>query len=273
MLYGLLAHPAGHSRSPQMQNAMMAAAGMTTNNYQAFDVNPEQLETAVLGLRALGVGGFNVSTPFKAAIIPLLDELSPLSQRLGAVNTVKREGDRLVGTSTDGPGFWHSLPAKQARQRVVLFGTGGAARAVIASAPEFGVEELTVFNRRHDDWHQRVEQIEALNPTAELVDLADTPRFYEALDYADLVVNATSVGMDNQAATLLTPEDVGRLPKSAMVADMVYRQPTRLLALAKAQGLATQNGLPMLVGQGALSFEYWFNQPADVELMKKEIEE
>ncbi|CAH1851401.1 shikimate dehydrogenase [Convivina intestini] len=272
MLYGLLAHPAGHSKSPKMQNAMMQASDLPAH-YEAFDVDPNQLAVAIAGLKALGAGGFNVSTPFKAAVIPYLDQVSPLAQRLQAVNTVKIEAGRLIGTSTDGDGFWKSLPQGQVKQRVVILGTGGAARAVIASAKEYGVTSLTVFNRRHTDWLQRQEALAKLNPQAQLMDIVDEKLLQEALSQADLLINATTVGMDGDDC-LLTTTMLNYLPASAYVVDMIYRNArTKLLQLAQARGLKTQNGLPMLVGQGALSFEYWFNRPADRKLMKKEIEE
>ena len=109
-IYGLIAQPAMHSLSPVMQNRMIAARQIDAY-YQAFDVAPEQLGAAVAGLRVLSVGGFNVSTPHKSTIIPYLDELTPLAQRLQAVNTVKNVKGRLIGTSTDGDGFWQKYPA------------------------------------------------------------------------------------------------------------------------------------------------------------------
>ncbi|MGX7040318.1 shikimate dehydrogenase family protein [Leuconostoc lactis] len=270
-IYGLIAQPAMHSLSPVMQNRMIAARQIDAY-YQAFDVAPEQLGAAVAGLRVLSVGGFNVSTPHKSTIIPYLDELTPLAQRLQAVNTVKNVKGRLIGTSTDGDGFWQSIPRNQPHERVVLLGTGGAARAVMATALQYGVRQLTVFNRAHLDWSQRETTVAYLSQgIGQLADLADNQTLSAALQQADLLINATTVGM-NDARTLLTDYQIGLLPQHTLVVDMIYRnQQTGLLRAAASRQLRTQNGLAMLVNQGALSFEYWFNQPADRQLMAETI--
>ncbi|WP_312066579.1 shikimate dehydrogenase family protein [Leuconostoc lactis] len=262
-IYGLIAQPAMHSLSPVMQNRMIAARQIDAY-YQAFDVAPEQLGAAVAGLRVLSVGGFNVSTPHKSTIIPYLDELTPLAQRLQAVNTVKNVKGRLIGTSTDGDGFWQSIPRNQPHERVVLLGTGGAASAVMATALQYGVRQLTVFNRAHLDWSQRETTVAYLSQgIGQLADLADNQTLSAALQQADLLINATTVGMNDQ---------IGLLPQHTLVVDMIYRnQQTGLLRAAASRQLPTQNGLAMLVNQGALSFEYWFNQPADCQLMAETI--
>lgn len=272
-LYGLIAHPAGHSRSPQMQNMMIAEYGIDAH-YHAFDILPEKLEEAIVGLKALHVGGFNVSTPFKNEIIQYLDELSPISQRLHAVNTVKSVKGRLIGTNKDGDGFWQSINSRQPKEMVIVLGTGGAARSVIATAKLYGVRELIVFNRVHEDWHERKAEISYLSEgNGHLEDLADNQMLTKALKRADMLINATTVGM-NDLRTLLTDLQIALLPQHALVVDMIYRnQQTTLLKSANQRGLATLNGLPMLVNQGALSFEYWFDRPADRNLMKKAIEE
>ncbi|MGB2540526.1 shikimate dehydrogenase [Leuconostoc suionicum] len=272
-LYGLIAHPAGHSRSPQMQNKMIAEYGIDAH-YHAFDILPEKLEEAIVGLKALHVGGFNVSTPFKNEIIQYLDELSPISQRLHAVNTVKSVKGRLIGTNTDGDGFWQSINSRQPKETVIVLGAGGAARSVIATAKLYGVRELIVFNRVHEDWHERKAEISYLSEgIGYLEDLADNQMLTKALKRADMLINATTVGM-NDLRTLLTDLQIALLPQHALVVDMIYRnQQTTLLKSANQRGLVTLNGLPMLVNQGALSFEYWFDKPADRNLMKKAIEE
>lgn len=271
-IYGLVAHPAGHSQSPVMQNIMMSQRQIEAY-YHTFDVAPEDLAAAVTGLRVLRVGGFNVSTPYKSEIITYLDELTPLAQRLHAVNTVKNINGHLVGTSTDGDGFWQSINPNQPHENVVILGTGGAARAVIATAQQYGVRRLTAFNRPHGNWSQRETEVAYLSHgIGQLADLSDNRSLTSALQQADLLINATTVGM-NDARTLLTEYQIGLLPQYALVVDMIYRnRETGLLKAASKRNLLTQNGLPMLVGQGALSFEFWFNQPADRQLMAQAIE-
>lgn len=254
-IYGLIAHPAGHSQSPAMQNKMISKYGIDAY-YHMFDVQPDNLASTISGLKLLNVGGFNVSTPFKSDIIAYLDELTPLAQRLQAVNTVKNLNGRLIGTNTDGDGFWQSINPNQPHENVVILGTGGAARAVIATAKQYGVRHLTAFNRPHVGWSQRETAIAYLSQgIGELADLSDNRALTDALGKADLLINATTVGM-NDARTLLTDHQVGLLPQHAMVVDMIYRnQQTSLLKSASKNQLLTQNGLSMLVGQGALSFE------------------
>lgn len=270
-IYGLIAHPAGHSQSPAMQNKMISKYGIDAY-YHMFDVQPDNLASTISGLKLLNVGGFNVSTPFKSDIIAYLDELTPLAQRLQAVNTVKNLNGRLIGTNTDGDGFWQSINPNQPHENVVILGTGGAARAVIATAKQYGVRHLTAFNRPHGGWSQRETAIAYLSQgIGELADLSDNRALTDALGKADLLINATTVGM-NDARTLLTDHQVGLLPQHAMVVDMIYRnQQTSLLKSASKNQLLTQNGLSMLVGQGALSFEFWFNRHADRQLMGQTI--
>ncbi|MCC8439142.1 MULTISPECIES: shikimate dehydrogenase family protein [Leuconostoc] len=270
-LYGLLAYPAGHSLSPKMQNKMINAAHIDAY-YQAFDVAPQLFEQAIVGLKTLQINGFNVSTPYKNQIINYLDDISPLAQRLQAVNTVKRIKNRLVGTNTDGDGFWQSIKRQQPKENIVVIGTGGAARAIIASAREYGVRNISVFNRAHQNWSQRETEIAYLSQgIGHLEDLADNQALTQALLQTDMLVNATTVGM-NDARTLLTDYQLSLMPLHSLVVDIIYRnQQTVLLKSASQRGLLTMNGIPMLVNQGALSFEYWFDQPADRLLMAKAI--
>jgi len=270
-LYGLLAYPAGHSLSPKMQNAMIDAAHIDAY-YQSFEVAPQLFEQAIVGLKTLQINGFNVSTPYKNQIINYLDDISPLAQRLQAVNTVKRIKNRLVGTNTDGDGFWQSIKRQQPKENIVVIGTGGAARAIIASAREYGVRNISVFNRAHQNWSQRETEIAYLSQgIGHLEDLADNQALTQALLQTDMLVNATTVGM-NDARTLLTDYQLSLMPLHSLVVDIIYRnQQTVLLKSASQRGLLTMNGIPMLVNQGALSFEYWFDQPADRLLMAKAI--
>ncbi|MFZ2380365.1 shikimate dehydrogenase [Leuconostoc falkenbergense] len=266
-LYGLLAYPAGHSLSPKMQNAMIDAAHIDAY-YQSFEVAPQLFEQAIVGLKTLQINGFNVSTPYKNQIIDYLDDISPLAQRLQAVNTVKRIKNRLVGTNTDGDGFWQSIKRQQPKENIVVIGTGGAARAIIASAREYGVRNISVFNRAHQNWSQRETEIAYLSQgIGHLEDLADNQALTQALRQTDMLINATTVGM-NDARTLLTDYQLSLMPLHSLVVDIIYRnQQTALLKSASQRGLLTMNGVSMLVNQGALSFEYWFDKPANRRLM------
>lgn len=271
-LYGLLAHPAGHSLSPIMQNKLMRENHIN-GYYHIFDVKPENLISSVNGIRALNIDGFNVSTPFKESIIDLIDELTPLSNHLHTVNTVKNINGKLIGTTTDGDGFWQSINPNQPHENVVILGSGGSAKAVIATAHQYGVRNLSVYNRSHSDWSQRETMISYLSHgIGQLFDLSDNQHMSYALSNADLLINATTVGM-NDSRMLLNDYQINLLPQHALVVDMIYRnKQTGLLRTAQRRHLATQNGIPMLVSQGALSFEYWFKQPANRQMMLEAIQ-
>jgi shikimate dehydrogenase len=266
-LFGLLANPAYHSKSPDMQNAAFRAAGIDAI-YLPFEVARTDLGVAVKGLKALNASGFNVSTPFKTAILPYLDQLDPVAEKLQAVNTVKLVDGHLVGYSTDGDGFWRSV--KNDPTHVVLLGTGGAARAIMATAATYGIEKLWVFNRKREDWPAKVQQVNQL-ANVTLQDIDDQDVLIEALTSADLVINATPVGMRDLASPL-TFVQLQQLKQSAQVIDLIYRsEPTTLLTMAHNLGLQTTNGLPMLVQQGALSFAIWTEQQPDIAYMTRAV--
>jgi shikimate dehydrogenase len=258
----LLAHPAGHSVSPAMQRAAIEARGLHAT-YDAFDVPPAELAAAVASLRREPWWGANVTVPHKTAVVPWMDELSPAARRLGAVNTIVRRGERLLGDNTDLPGFARALAALRvdlAGARVVVIGAGGAARAVVAALADAGAR-IALHNRGPERARALVESLAlpevAWLPAAALAD---------AVVGCDLLVQTTTVGMAGGPPGSPLPD--GLLPDRGAVVDLVYRPAvTPLLAAALAAGLPTQNGLPMLVYQGALSFEAWTGVAAPVEAM------
>lgn len=263
----LLAHPAGHSVSPAMQQAALDALGLQAT-YEAVDVAPAALAEAVAALRSAPWWGANVSVPHKEAVVPLLDELRPNARRLGAVNTIVREGDRIVGDNTDLAGFARALDALGAfgaGTSAVVLGAGGAARAVVAALRDRGATVL-VANRS-------VARAEAL--VAELgaggASVVAPVALAAAVRAADLLVQTTTVGMAGGPAGSPLPEGV--LPSAGAVVDLVYRPArTPLLRAAAAAGLAVQNGLPMLVWQGAAAFEAWTGRSAPADAMGRAAE-
>lgn len=249
----LLAHPAAHSLSPRMHDAAFAAAGVPAR-YAALDVPPAELAAAVARLRAAPYLGANVSVPHKEAVARLVDELTGAARAVGAVNTVVRHGARLVGHNTDAPGFLRGLAElgfDPAGAGCLVLGAGGAARAVVWALLGAGAR-VVVVNR-------------------------DAPTAAPHLPAARLLVNTTSVGMaggpDPDGLPLLTPAQLAALPAGAGVVDLVYRPAlTPLLRAAAARGHATQNGLPMLLWQGALAFEAWTGRPAPAAVMREALE-
>ncbi|HVD00974.1 MAG TPA: shikimate dehydrogenase [Candidatus Dormibacteraeota bacterium] len=238
MLVGLLGHHIGYSASPAMQNAGFRAAGLTEWTFELFDVAPEELPQAVSALRLAGRAGANVTIPHKLAVMPLLDELEPLAAEAGAVNLIRRDGERLVGGNTDIAGVEVALKEVGWNGgRALILGRGGSAKA---AAVALRGSEVEMVGR--DRWDQRGELSRA----------------------ADLVVNCTPLGRDGES--VIRPAD---LPRRAVI-DLVYvRGGTPLVAAARAAGLPASDGWTILLAQGAASFNAWTGLAAPVEAMRE----
>jgi len=256
---GIIGSPVTHSLSPLMHNTAIEALGLDYV-YVPFAVPSDGLIQAVQGLRTLGVTGFNVTIPFKTAIMPYLDKLSPEAELIGAVTTVNREGNSFVGYNTDGRGLLRSLAedldfAPQGAD-ILILGAGGAARGAIGALCEAGAESITIANRTRTNAEELLARFKKLFPRVkldlcDLVDLTST----DFLHGIDLVVNTTSVGMNNTSFAGL---DVSLMKPSTRIYDMVYAPlETPLLAEAKARGLKYANGLGMLAAQGEVAFALW----------------
>jgi len=266
-LIALLGHPVGHSLSPRMHNAAFRAQGLDLV-YLAFDVEPVNLPVAVAAMRALGVRGANVTVPHKEAIMPLLDHLAPAAARVGAVNTVVNRNGRLEGYNTDLAGFSQALrlllPEGAGGRRCLVVGAGGAARAVVAALMEDGAARISICNRtfrRAVDLCQAAStwgsaQCEAL-PWAEVG---------EGVEKAEIVVNATPVGLSTAVKDLALPVD--KLHSGHVLVDLVYgRETTALVRAAQARGARAVDGKPMLVFQAAQSYLLWTGHQPPLEVM------
>lgn len=257
---GVIGAPIRHSLSPAIFNGAFAAVGLDWA-YLAFEVAEGEAPTAVAGARALGLAGLSVTMPHKAAVLPVLDELTDDARALGAVNCITRAGRRLVGANTDGPGLVDALQLDEgvelAGRRCAVVGAGGAGRAVARALAGAGAAEVVVVNRTE----ARAEAAAAL---AGAVGRAGP---VEAVADADVVVNATSVGM--AGATPGVPVAEGLLGAGQVVVDLVYHPArTALLAAAEAAGAQAVNGLGMLVHQAAHQFRAWTGTPAPVAAMR-----
>lgn len=257
-LAGVIGWPVRHSRSPQIHNAAYRALGLDWC-YLALPVAPGDVPAALAGMRSLGIEGLSVTMPHKAAAAASVDQLTPDAVALGAVNSVRREGGVLVGDNTDGGGFVDSLLAEgvdPAGRRCVVLGTGGAARAVVRALALAGAVAVAVIGRNP----QRA------GTCASLAGTAGSTAGPEALAGADLLVNATPVGMGDDHGLAADPAS---LPDHCVVADLVYHpERTPLLAAAEDRGLRTVGGIGMLVHQAARQVEAWTGLPAPVELMR-----
>ena len=275
-LIGILANPIKHSKSPMIHNTAFEALGLDYV-YLAFDVEEKDLPAAVEGLRAMHARGFNVSTPYKAAIIPYLDELLPAGRMCGAVNTVVNEDGKLIGTSTDGEGFMRALREEGfdvIGEKVCMLGAGGAGTAICMQAGLDGVKELSIFVRKGGKSAAQAEKnARILNDEtscrATVHYLEDRQELKKELSGSKLLINATSSGFAGQEAMCPIPDD-SFLNPGLIVADVIYNPPvTPLLKMAQEKGCRTMNGLGMLLYQGAAAFELWTGKEMPIEAVKQ----
>ncbi|MFC2065964.1 shikimate dehydrogenase [Chloroflexota bacterium] len=269
---GIIGDPIEHTMSPVMHNAAFRKLGIDYV-YVSFRVKNEGLVKAVEGMRALNIRGLNVTIPHKVAIMPLLDEVAPLAQKIGAVNTIVNDDGFLRGYNTDATGFLQPLLERGIEpvgKTAVILGAGGASRAVAFILADREAK-LVILNRKLEmDWAEELARRISHNFGRETTALELSEKNLSmTLEKADILVNATSVGMTPNIAETLVP---ARLLKPGLVVfDIVYNPvKTRLLREAEEAGARTIGGVEMLVWQGAIAFEKWTGQKAPVDLMKNE---
>lgn len=260
--FGLIGWPISHSMSPAIHNAGFKAEGLR-HKYDLIPIEPAEFESGIKDILVTHQG-VNVTTPYKEAIMVHLDVVSETAQRIQAVNTVYRLADgRLYGDSTDGAGFWQSSGIT-AGQKVVLIGVGGAARAIMASAP-FDVE-LLVLNRRSSRFSKYQEIVQELLGV-ELQDLAKFSEWHNV----NVVIDATSVGL-NSEDTILTDAQLAALPDTTQIIDLKYGQRLPpLLQKAEQLGFKILDGKDMLLEQAILSHQAWINAEANRDSMQQAI--
>lgn len=275
-LLGVIGSPIEHSLSPVMHNAAIAALGLDYV-YLPFPIKPEQLAEAIAGFSAIGLVGFNVTIPHKQAIIPLLTEVSPVAQAVGAVNTVWRTNNGWSGTNTDVEGFLAPLKAYNwdwQKKVAVILGNGGAARAVVAGCCQLGFAEIHVVGRDRDklivfqnSWSN--------SPLAVNISVHLWEDLPQLLPQASLLVNTTPIGMHPHVDE--TPVDatvMAKLPTSAIAYDLIYTpNPTQFLKIAQANGAVAIDGLEMLVQQGATALQIWLQQPVPADIMRQSLKQ
>ncbi len=274
-LVGIIGWPVEHSLSPPMHNAAFAARNMDWA-YVPLPVTPDRVKEAVLGLRALGFRGVNVTVPHKQAVMPFLDHLTPEAQAIGAVNTiVVEENGHMWGTNTDARGFLDDLVAHGVDvegEPVLVLGAGGAARAVVYALARAGAR-VTIANRTLGRAVELARQIHMALPSASfrVVEFSAETLAREAEAHT-ILINATSVGMWPNEETSPWPVGAG-FGRIRVVYDLVYRpRPTRLLRDAEAGGRQAIDGLGMLVRQGAESWRLWTGQVPPVDIMQAAVE-
>ena len=270
-LTGSMSQGAAGNPTVAMVEAAFAHHGLHWR-YVNMEVAPANLADAVRGARAMGFRGFNCSLPHKVTVIPHLDGLGESASVMGAVNCVVRRGDKFIGENTDGKGFLKSLESvtDPKGKSVVLFGAGGASRAIAVELGLAGVKKITVVNRSAARGGELVELLRGkLKLDAELVVWTGD---YAAPAGTGVVINGTSIGLYDGDARLAV--DVSSLTPGMVVADVIFSPPhTRLLRDAEARGCTVLDGLGMLVNQGVVGVQYWTGIEPDAAVMRRKLEE
>lgn len=269
-MFGIIGYPIKHTFSPHMHNAAFAALKLNAI-YVPFEVAPEKLKDALCGVVALGVCGINVTVPHKEAIASLLDKLSPEAKGVGAVNVILVKDGKTIGHNTDGEGFLVSL-RKELKispkgKSIFVLGAGGAAKAIVYVSAREGAKSVILV----DVIHERAKKL-ALKIAREFprCNTQSVPylksRIDEEVMNADILINATPVGMKKNDPCIVSPN---ALHKDLAVYDLIYNpSKTKLLREAKKKGLKASNGLGMLLYQGVLSFELFTGKKAPISVMR-----
>jgi shikimate dehydrogenase len=264
----LIGHPVAHSLSGAMQQAAFDATGLDAR-YELWDRAPIALPDAITEVRGDGFLGANVTIPHKERVVPLIDKLTEEAQATGAVNTLTREGRRLVGHNTDVPGFVVALDRLVGRQKMpraaVVLGAGGGSRAVVYGLIRAGFQRIVVFNRH---LHRAEGLVKFFARSAAHMDLKAMP-WHESIIESELaktkvLINATSIGLNDDVSPV--PAEV--LTGDLLVLDLIYSR-TKLLRDAESAGAAALDGETMLLHQGAAAFALWTGQSAPLEVMSE----
>jgi shikimate dehydrogenase len=275
---GVFGHPVAHSLSPQMQNAALEKSGLEMR-YGRFEIAPGELQAALGLLPALDFVGVNLTVPHKIAALALVDVADETARQIGAVNTFKIDDGKLRGFNTDGKGFSRAIREEFSVDlrdlRILVFGAGGAARAIALECAKQNCERLVIANRDPQKANQLVESLRGffagprvLGPVPRLQSIAaDEAALRFQIANTDLVVNATPLGLHHGDAS---PIPARLLAPHLMVYDTVYASgATTFVSGAIEAGARAANGLSMLLHQGALAFEIWFDRAAPLDAMRK----
>lgn len=269
---GLIGYPVSHSLSPLMHNTAFKKAGIDWI-YAPFPVHPDSLEDAIKGLAALGIIGVNVTIPHKENVIQYLDEISDEAELIGAVNTIKvRTDETLYGANTDAIGFRTALEKdggfEIAGKKIAIIGAGGVAKAIAVVCALSGAEKIILTDIVEEKCDAIIKIIKKANKKIKSAYYkSGDAELGQAIKGSDLIVNATPVGMRSNDGS---PIPTAWLPDKGFVFDTIYNPTeTPLLKSSKQKGLKTQNGILMLLYQGAAAFEIWTGIKPDIKVMKE----
>ena len=274
-LYGIFGRPLSHTLSPAMHEAAFRTLEIDAN-YIVLELAPTAFKKLMSQASKLSLSGFNVTVPYKEIVMGYLDSVRPEARAIGAVNTVFKQGNHWVGTNTDMEGFLMALMKdggfRPSGKKAVILGAGGAARAVVYGLSREGVREILIA----DCFPQKARKItNDMGKLFKRVDyqaaLAGTPEVKEALQKADVIINATPIGLKSQDPRVIPEEWIPRShAKKVFFMDLIYNPSmTPFLMDAKKKGHKTLNGLGMLLYQGARALEHWTGRKAPVAVMRQ----
>jgi shikimate dehydrogenase len=270
-LFVLFGQPVAGNPTQEMIEAAFRKACLNWR-YLTIEVAPDALEDAMSGMRAMGFLGANITKPHKIEVIQYLDRLTEAAAKIGAVNCIKREGESLLGENTDGKGFLESLATAidPCGKRVVLLGAGGAARAIGVELALAGAEQILVVNRNETRGKELARLLaDEVGIDAQFVKWEG---LYLIPATTDVLINATSVGMDDAQAQL--PVSWSEVQAGLVAADVVFNPPdTLFLSQARAAGCVTLDGLGMLVNQGVIGFRLWTGIEPDRGVLRAAMED
>lgn len=274
-IVGIIGWPVSHSISPVMQNRAFKEMGLDAWCYVPMPVSKYpyiRIKEAVLGLRALGMQGANVTVPYKEAVVPYLERLSDMARAIGAVNTIAIDSEgRLAGFNTDGLGFVRDLQEHDLDPQdlsILILGAGGSARAITYALLDHGCKHITILNRTRTKADDLANSFRSIFKNA-IVDTGPLEKdLMMRMLHVDLVVNTTSLGLADTADQM--PWDINvHFSSNHIVYDIIYNpKATMFLQHAAKDGAKTINGLGMLVHQGALAFEIWTGHKPPIQVMK-----
>ncbi len=268
--FAVLGHPIGHSLSPVMHNAAFESMGMDAC-YMAFDVHPDRLMEVLNAMKHMGFVGVNLTVPHKETAFREFTDLDEMAQLMGAVNTVAFSEDGMAGYNTDGYGFLKALEESFGGsldgRTVFVLGTGGAGRAVALVSAQNSASGITLADLDEERSRRVCSEIEELNPLVDVSVVSDKAGLADASRSADIVVQATPIGMKPDDPSLLGPE---AFREGQWVLDLIYMYPTTtFMAAASEGGASTANGLGMLLHQGARAFTIWTGIEAPMDVMRE----
>ena len=270
-IVGIIGSPVEHTLSPVMHNAAFEKLGMNWV-YMPFLVHTQNLAKALMGMRALGLVGLNVTLPHKESVIEFLDEIDEYAKKIGAVNTILNKDGKLYGYNTDCQGFLDILDKhgnfNPQRKNAVLIGAGGAGRSLAVGLAKKGIKKIIIFDvvkRKAEILSEKIRK--EFGCATSSFEIGETRSLFWAISESDILLNATPVGMNKNEKLPISPRC---LHKNLFVFDVIYRD-TGLIKMARRKKLRCLNGLGMLVNQAARSFSIWTGKKAPVDIMTKAV--